>query len=114
MPSYRLLLQIGTMRDGASPAEVIPTAVAAAGRRAYVGASDVAVRAGVASVQLRLEVEGSSRDEEDATARACLADVIDAVEPLAQTGGSQLLLRTHGRWLPVPAQRLDPETGELT
>lgn len=97
MPSYRLELEIGDLRPGARPDEVMAAARSSLGH--HVDATDVAVTNGTARVLIRFTVPASSAGEEDVAARLAVRDARDAVEQVATTGRAQLLRSYRGSWL---------------
>lgn len=114
MPSYRLRLEVGAMKAGAMPQNVLPAAERATATTCFVEAKDIDISGGAAWVQLRVTVDESGPLEEDDAARAALAALRDGVEPLAETGRAYILRRwPKGVWRPVDVERADPRTGEI-
>ncbi|HEX2858059.1 MAG TPA: hypothetical protein VHO26_11390 [Propionibacteriaceae bacterium] len=99
MPSYRLELEIGRLRPGTAPPEVMDAAVGSCGH--HVDATEVVVISGTARIRIRFSVPASSGTEEDAEARAAVVEMRRAVDRVADTGRQRLLRRRQGRWLPV-------------
>jgi hypothetical protein len=97
VPSYRLELEIGDLRPGRSPDEVMEAARVSLGHQ--VEATDIALVAGTPRILLRFTVPASSAVEENASARLAAHHAREAVEVVAGTGRSWLLRRRRGSWL---------------
>ena len=110
MPSYRLHLPIGALREGASPPAVMEQAALALGSLHAVERKDVeAPLVGgrrVGRVVLRFGVDPSSRAVEDESARRALAAVIEHLEETvcAVSPATAVVLSrgAGGRFLPIP------------
>src|SRR5690625_1344755 len=110
MPSYRMHIPIGTLRSGASPADVMNEAELALGTLHVVEKKDVEAPVvdgrRVGRVTLRFAVEASARGAEDAAARQALAVVIDHLEGTTSTvdpSSAVVLTRgTGGRFRRIP------------
>ncbi len=100
MPSFRLELEIGDLRPGRSPEEVMAAARSALGDH-HIDATDVAVTGGTPRIRLRFTVPDSSEVEENATARLAAVRTRDAVQLVAGTAGLWIQRRRGGRWLPL-------------
>lgn len=100
MPSYRLELEIGQLRPGAAPHQVMDAAVSSCEGQ-HVDATDVVVIGGTPRIRVRFSVAASSGGEEDTVAREAAAGMRRAVEQVAATGRQRLLRRRRGDWLPV-------------
>lgn len=105
MPSYRARLQIGDVRPGHRPEEVLDLAAAAVQATHDVAATDVEVVARVPRIVVRFTVPASHGAAEGAEAAAVAARMHEAVDAVATTGRLDVLRRDGGRWLPVPAAR---------
>jgi hypothetical protein len=111
MPSYRLHLPIGDLREGAFPADVLEQGALALGSLHTIERKDVeAPLVGgrrIGRIVLRFGVEASSRTEEDATARRALASVVEHLEETVCTvapASAVVLTRGEGgRFRPIPA-----------
>ncbi len=100
MPSFRLELEIGQLRPGRDPNEVMDTARAGLGDF-HVDATDIAVAAGTPRILLRFSVPDSSEAEENQLARLAAVHTRDAVDVVASTGQLWVLRRRGGRWQPL-------------
>lgn len=100
MPSFRLELEIGQLRPGHNPGEVMDTAKASLVDY-HVDATDIAVTAGTPRILLRFSVPESSEAEENQAARLAAVHARDAVGEVAGTGQLWVLRRRDGRWLPL-------------
>ena len=113
MPSYRLHLPIGALREGATPDAVLEQAALALGSLHAVERKDVeAPLIGgrrVGRAVLRFGVDPSSRAEEDETARRALAAVIEHLqETVCEVGPASAVVLTRGaggRFRPIPPSR---------
>jgi hypothetical protein len=97
VPSYRLELEIGDLRPGKTPDQVMDAAQSSLGH--HVDATDIALVRGTPRILLRFTVPASSAAEEDAAARLAAHHAHVAVEGIASTGRSHLLRRRRGSWL---------------
>lgn len=95
MPSYRVRLVIGLVRSGVDPADVLPTAVAAARERTTVEASQVQVVRGEAQVVVRFEAA------DDVDAGSVGRAVVAAVDGVAEVHGHRVTRRFGNRWHPL-------------
>lgn len=100
MPSYRLELQIGDLRSGKAPKEVMDAALASLGTH-HVDAADIKVSDGTPLILVRFTVRASSEAEEDTAAQVAARRTCEAVERVASTGRHRLLRRRYGSWLPI-------------
>ena len=100
MPSFRLELEIGTLRPGRAPNEVMDTAMTSLGSF-HVDATDIAVTAGTPRILVRFSVPDSSEAQEDQAARLAVVAARDAVDEVAVTGRLWVSRRTGGRWRPL-------------
>ena len=103
MPSYRTRLQIGDLRPGHRPEEVMELAEAAVQATHVLAAKDVEVVSRVPRIVLRFTVPASHRAGEDAEAVGVGARMAEAVSGVAVTGRLDVLRRDGGRWVPVHA-----------
>ena len=99
MPSYRLELEIGRLRPGTTPPEVMDAAVGSCEH--HVDATEVVVIGGTPRIRIRFSVPAASAEEEDADARTAAVAMVQAVDGIADTGRRRLLRRRQGTWLPV-------------
>ncbi len=97
VPSYRLELEIGDLRPGKTPNQVMEAALSSLGR--HVDATDIAVIDGTARILVRFTVPASSAVGEDTAAHVAADHAREAVEHIASTGGHRLLRRSRGSWL---------------
>ncbi|KFF60830.1 hypothetical protein JF66_01595 [Cryobacterium sp. MLB-32] len=95
MPSYRITLTVGDLRDGVTPDSVVPTAARAAAEMATVEASELAVVSGEARVIVRFSAENP------AEALRVGLHVRQATADVARLLGAQVTERVRSRWLPV-------------
>ena len=100
MPSFRLELEIGELRPGRAPDDVMDAARASLGDH-HVDATDIAVTAGTPRILLRFTVPDSSETEENQCARLAAVRTRDVVSEVAGTGQLWVLRRRGGRWLPL-------------
>ena len=100
MPSFRVELEIGQLRRGRDPGEVMDTARACLADY-HVDATDVAITAGTPRILLRFSIPDSGGPEENQAARLAAVHTRDAVAEVASTGRLWVLRRTGGRWLPL-------------
>jgi hypothetical protein len=100
MPSYRVEVEIGDLRSGAAPQQVMDAAVASLGIH-HVDATDLTVSNGTPRILVRFTVPASSEVEEDRAAHVAARRVLEAVARVAGTGHHWLLRRRAGRWLTV-------------
>lgn len=98
MPSYRLELEIGDLRPGTAPQQVMEAALASL-LVEHVDATDIQVVDGTARILVRFTVPASSDAEEGEAAQAAARHAREAVEHIASTGRSRLLRRHRGSWL---------------
>lgn len=102
MPSFRLRVEVGGMRPGGLPQDVLPAAERAAATACFVEAKDIDISGGAAWVQMRVTIDESGPAEEDDAARAALAAMRAGIEPLAETGRAYILRRwPKGVWRPI-------------
>lgn len=97
VPSYRLELEIGDLRPGKTPDQVMEAAQSSLGH--HVDATDIALVGGTPRILLRFTVPASSAAEENAAARLAAHHAHEAVDIVAGTGRSWLLRRRRGSWL---------------
>jgi hypothetical protein len=100
VPSFRLELEIGRLRPGHDPNDVMDTAIASLDGF-HVDATDIAVTAGTPRILLRFSVTDSSETEENQVARLAAVHTRDAVDEVAGTGQLWVLRRRGGRWQPL-------------
>lgn len=97
MPSFRLELEIGTLRPGRVPAEVMDAARAALADH-HVDATDITIKAGTPRILLRFTVPDSGEESENLSARVAAVRARDQVDLVAETGQLWVLRRRGGRW----------------
>ena len=97
VPSYRLELEIGDLRPGKTPNQVMEAAVSSLGH--HVDATDIAVIDGTARILVRFTVPVSNAAGEDTAAQVATRHTREAVEHIASTGRYRLLRRSRGSWL---------------
>lgn len=100
MPSYRLELEIGDLRHGKAPHEVMDAALLSLAAH-HVDASDIRLIDGVPCINVRFTVPASSNAEEDAAAQVAASRAREEVQRVATTRGHRLLQGRHGRWIPI-------------
>jgi hypothetical protein len=100
MPSFRLELEIGGLRPGRAPNEVMDAARAALAGH-HVDATDIAVTGGTPRILIRFTLPDSSAIAENQAARLAAVGARDAVNAVAGTGQLWVLRRRGGRWLPL-------------
>lgn len=100
MPSYRLELEIGDLRHGKAPHEVMDAALLSLDAH-HIDASDIRLTDGVPSIIVRFTVSASSDAQEDAAAQVPVSRGCEGVQRVATTRGHRLLRGRHGRWLPI-------------
>ena len=97
VPSYRLELEIGDLRPGKTPNQVMEAALSSLGH--HVDATDITVIDGTVRILVRFTVPASSAAEEDTAAQVATCHTREAVEHIASTGRHRLLRRRRGSWL---------------
>ncbi len=100
MPSYRIELEVGGLRHGSTPGEVMDAAVAACDPH-HVDATDLDILAGIPRILVRFSVPASGAAEEDARARETAQRIRTAVAGTATAGRHRLLRRRRGSWVPL-------------
>ena len=98
MPSFRLELEIGQLRPGRAPNEVMDAARAALSAH-HVDATDIAVNHGIPRILVRYSVPESSEADENLAARQAAVRARDCVVEVAGTGQLWVMRRRGGRWL---------------
>jgi hypothetical protein len=106
VPSYRVVVPIGSLRSGVAPPDVLPAVVDAVAAHADVEAHEVVLTRGVPGVQIRFGVDPTSRADEDRRARAVAAAAVHAAGRVAETGRARLLRRAGQRWVAVAGRDL--------
>ena len=99
MPSYRAVLEIGEMRPGHAPPQVMSAARRSLAVLFTVESTDIQVVARVPQIVLRFTVEATGDDEEQQLAVLAARRMRAAVAEVAATGRLELFLRQGGRWL---------------
>ena len=99
VPSYRLELEIGDLRPGKTPNQVMEAALSSLGH--HVDATDITVIDGTARILVRFTVPASSAAGEDTAAQVAARHTREAVEHIASTGRHRLVRRRRGSWLPL-------------
>lgn len=92
MPSFRVILTIGTLHPGVAPASIEPTIAAAVREYSVVEATSIDVVSGEA----RLTVRFTAADVQEALKTAKTA--ADAAEGCARLDRLSLTERVGGRW----------------
>lgn len=100
MPSFRLELEIGNLRPGRRPGDVMDTARAALDGH-HIDATDIEIRGGTPRILLRFSVPDSGEPAENHAARLAAVRARDEVEAVAETGQLWVLRRRGGRWVPL-------------
>jgi hypothetical protein len=95
MPSFRVQLEIGALRPGATPGQVLPAAADAAAEVAELEASDLAVVAGAPRAIVRFAV-----DDPDLAGQVA-SFVVKRTAELADVVRWSLARRDGGRWTPI-------------
>lgn len=95
MPSYRVRMVVGDVHADADPADVLPTAVAAARERTAVEAGQVDILRGLPCITVRFEAA------DDLVASGVGRAVVDRVEALAVVETSRVTRRFGARWYPL-------------
>lgn len=101
MPSYRVVVPIGTLRPGVTPLEVLPAVAEAVAAHADVEAKEVVLERGEPGARVRFGVTPTSRADEDRRARAAGRSAAEAAQLLAVTGITRLTRRCGQRWEPI-------------
>lgn len=99
MPSFRVSVEVGALRPGVRPPDVLPALARAAAERAIVEAQDLRVVAGRALLVIRFEAEG------DPEAAAVAAHTALAGREIAEVRAATVTRRVGGRWLPLRGER---------
>jgi hypothetical protein len=97
MPSYRVLLSVGSLRPGARPDALLPSAAASAAEHATVEANDIMMVRG--EPQLVVRFTGTDDD----FALGVGAAVESTVSGLAEVRGARVTRRDGGAWTLVGA-----------
>ena len=113
MPSYRLHLPIGALREGARPEDVLEQAVLALGSlpptRSRSGAAPLSGGWRSGRIGLRCGGAPGGRAAEDDAARHALAAVVEHLEEtvceVAPAGAIVLSRGSGGRFRPIPPSR---------
>lgn len=100
MPSYRVELEIGSLRPRSDPEEVMDAAVASLGSL-HVDATDLKVSDEAPFILVRFTVPAASEMEEDRAAQGAACRMRDAVGRVAAIGRHRVLRRRGGDWVPV-------------
>lgn len=100
MPSYRLELEIGDLRSGKAPKEVMEVALVSLGPH-HVDATDIKLIDGVPFILVRFTVLASGEAQEDTAALVAACRTREAVQRVASTGRHRLLRLRHGSWRPI-------------
>lgn len=100
MPSYRVELEIGALRSGRAPQEVMDTAVASLGKL-HVDTTDLKVNDSTAFILVRFTVPAASETDEDRAAQGVARRMRGAVERVAVTEAHRPLRRRGGDWVPI-------------
>lgn len=95
MPSYRVVMALGTMHPGAHPADVLPRAADAAREHTAVEAADIGIVRGVARVTVRFEAP------DDLTAARIGRVVAERTELLVEVEVARVTRRWGSRWSPL-------------
>lgn len=92
MPSYRVRLAVGLLRPGANPADVLPTAIAAARELTAVEDGQIDIVRGVPRVTVRFEAP------DDLAAAGIARAVVERAEDLVDVDVSRVTRRYGARW----------------
>jgi hypothetical protein len=92
VPSFRVIVAVGSLRPGVQPTEVLPAAANAAAELTVVEASSVDVVAREARLTVRFTAD--TVDETIAVAE----HVVERIRSLAEVGRWQVTERVGGRW----------------
>ncbi|WP_263298824.1 hypothetical protein [Leifsonia poae] len=92
VPSFRVIVAVGSLRPGVAPPEVLPAAAAAAAELTVVEASSVDVVSGEARLTVRFTADSVDQ------ALVVGLHVAERVRILAQTGNWRVTERVAGRW----------------
>ncbi|MFO7689026.1 MAG: hypothetical protein R6W83_00465 [Cryobacterium sp.] len=95
MPSYRIIIAVGALRAGVSPASVLPAAAAAAAELTTVEATDLTLVDGSARLSVRFSADSAE------LARQIGAHVLAVTDTLATPKASLVTERVQNRWVPV-------------
>ena len=101
MPSFRVTVEVGAMRPGRHPDDVIATARAATSKVAHLDDSHIDLVRGRAVIRVRYAVADGNDEEEDQSALAVARHVVDALDPVAAVPCWWVERRRRGDWLPV-------------
>ena len=106
MPSYRLELEIGDLRPGRTPNQVMNAVLSSLEH--HIDATDITVIDGTPRILVRFTVPASSAAGEDTAAQVAVRHTREAVQHIASTGGHRLLRRRRGSWLALGSLRPAP------
>jgi len=95
VPSYRVRMVVGDLRDGVDPATVLPAAADAALGLTTVEASYVEVVGGAPRLTVRFEAP------DDAAAAAVRRAVVGRTDELVEVEVSRVYRRYGARWYPL-------------
>ncbi|NQX11882.1 hypothetical protein HQQ80_09630 [Microbacteriaceae bacterium VKM Ac-2855] len=93
MPSYRVVVTIGSLAAGVDPAAVVPAAGEAAAAFTTLESGGIAVVRGEPRITIRFT------GIDDAEAGEVSTAVIDTVRTMAAIERAQILRLTRGRWV---------------
>lgn len=97
MPSYRVMLSVGSLRPGVRPDTLLPSAAASAAEHATVEANDIMMLRG--EPQLVVRFTGTDDD----FALGVGSAVESTVDRLAEVRGARVTRRDGGAWTLVGA-----------
>ncbi|ROP75277.1 hypothetical protein EDF18_1896 [Frigoribacterium sp. PhB107] len=97
MPSYRVMLSVGSLRPGVRPDTLLPSAAASAAEHATVEANDIMMLRG--EPQLVVRFTGT----DDGFALGVGSAVESTIDRLAEVRGARVTRRDGGAWTLVGA-----------
>jgi hypothetical protein len=95
MPSYRVTVTIGALRQGIPPASVLPAAASAAGELTTVEASDLAIVSGMPRITVRFTADDAG------SALRIGQQVVATTSSIAEALAWKVTERVKGRWYVV-------------
>lgn len=99
MPSFRVVVPVGTVRVGHTPPQVMDAAVAAARASGHtVEAFDIEIVAGSPRVWVRFTVADAAASEEALEASEVGAQIAAAMDAIAHVGRGWVERRVGPRW----------------
>jgi hypothetical protein len=107
MPSYRLELEIGDLRPGRTPNQVMEAVLSSLEH--HIDATDITVIDGTPRILVRFTVPASSAAGEDTAAQVAVRHTREAVQHIASTGGASTLAPPS--WVLAGARLIAPRPG---